>query len=445
MNPEAYEKKPHVQLLSYSKEEEHLYSPQGPSYFRPSYQQHSPFAIDRYPHRILNARFGQSVRVILTAPTSNDQMINYVGRRGDILGSLLLEVRLPKLVSEEVTGWKNHLGHKLIRRLEFHLDRMPMDVWDDRLLDLHFELFETKQNGLRRMIHKYESEWTPESLGKDEEVSMFIPLPFKWGYGDRPYLPLSAVTQSEMSILVTFAPLHDLVHLDLEPNTSVSIVPTGPGVRVKVGRPDEPWASYADDTIEPGEIFTNLWIETFHLTDQESVMIRNVDHDILLETHQVFEFSIAKGSSKFSLDFQDEGIRTPFPVKEWIIVFQTENQTDRFSYTVPVRMKRMWLSLDDYEHQLFRNSSIDQEGKFRWKNMYSKYHCISTKPIYTFTFSLYPTKYQPSGQLDMTRFRKKFLHIEFTDPIPETYRVSIYETRYPLLYLSDGTLVPRRI
>lgn len=437
--------KPHVQLLSYSKEEEHLYSPDGPTYFRPSYQQHTRFDIEQHAHRILNARFGRSTRIILCAPITNTQMTNYVGRRGDVLGPMWLEVRLPRLVSHSIDGWRNHVGHRLIRRMEFHIDRIPIDVWDDRMLDVHFELYETKQDGVRRMVHKYESDWTPETLGKEQEVSMFVPLPFRWGYDNHPFFPLHAIRDSELSVVLTFAPFHDLVRFDPDAQLPFQLVPRGPGVQVKLGRDVEPWSVYEDDSISEGELMTNLWVESYYLTPEERSIVSRANIDVLVETHELFEFTVSTGQHKLSIDLKDEGIRSPYPIKEWIFIFQREGQSDRFSYTVPVRMSRMWLDLDDYEYHLFRNSSSDLEGKFRWKNMYDRYPCISTKPIYTFPFSLFSHKSQPSGSIDLTAFRKKFLHIEFQAPIPEPYRVTVFETRYPLLHLRDGSIGLHRI
>lgn len=438
--------KPHIQLLSYSKEDEHLYSPFGPSYFRPSYKQHTRFAIEQHPHRILNARFGKSVRVILTAPITNTQMINYIGRRGDILGPMFLEVRLPKLVSQSIKGWKNNLGQRLIRSIEFHVDRIPIDVWDDRMLNVYFELYEVKKDGLRRMIHAYESDFSTDALGKDHELSMFIPLPFRFGYNDFPFFPLHAIRNSELSIMLEFAPLHDLVQFDTNAQLPFQLIISEPGVRIKMGTDVEPWVKYEDETtLTEGEIMVNLWTETYFVTQEEQSIISRANIDMLLETHGLFEFTIASGQKKLSIDLKDEGMHSPQPVKEWVIIFQRELEPNRFSYNVTVPMRRMWLDLDDYEYHLFRNSSSHLEGKFRWKNMYDRYPSISLKPIYTFPFSIFPQKTQPSGSIDLNTFRKKFLHIEFEAPIKESYRVTIMETRYALLHVQDGYVSLHRI
>lgn len=445
MAKDSYREKAHVQLLSYSNEDEYLYSPTGPSYFRSMHKQHAPLAIDTYSQNMESAQFGKRVRMILASPLSNANMMNHVDKVGDVLGSLFLEVRLPKIVSNSILGWKNHIGHRLIRRLELHLDRMPIDTWDDRLLDIDFELYEKNQPGARALMYKYESDWSIEGLGKESELSVYVPIPFRWGKPGRSFIPWCAVTESELSLVVEFAPLVDLLEFDPDETLQVQIIPTGPGVSVVFGTPKESWVAYEEKPTYAGELRANLWIESFHIQEEERQMIRNVTHDLLLETHQVFEFQVEAGRKRFTIDFRDEGIRTPFPVKEWIIILQENDEADRFTYTVPVRLKRVWLTLDDHTHLLLRNTGIDQEGRFRWTNMYSRYHSISLKPIYTFTFSLYPTSHQPSGHMDFSKFKKKFLLMEFVDSIPEAYNVTIYETRYHLFHIENGFFTSHRM
>lgn len=440
------DEKVHVQLLAKGKQDEQLYDSYGLDPFRPTNVTHSPFAIERVPTDLQNVRPGRTVRIPLVEPEAAAHQTNYVGVRGDVLGSLMMEVRLPRIVSKHVAGWANAIGWALFRSIELEIDHVTVDRWDDRMMDVHHELHDASPRGLARLVEKYESDHGALGLGSDGERTVYVPLPFRFGHGDRPYLPWGAIRHSEVCLIVTMAPLVDLLQFDDDADLDVQILPSGPGVSVVFGTPSTSWVAYDDSPAEPfAEWKARLWVESFTLSSQEATILKAVTHDVLFETHGAYEFAVPAGSRTFTVDLRDEGIRSSLPTKEWILVFQTGTQPHRYRYAVDVAPKRAWFTLNEQRVGHVAGGDRDEEGRMRWVHPFDRYAAISNKPIYVLPFALSPSKYQPTGSFTFSKFRSSKLTVEFRAPIPEPYRLSLFATRYGLIHIEGGTAHLQRL
>lgn len=446
MDAHEFDEKVHVQLLAVGKQDERLYDPYGLNPFKTAHKTHSPLAIECNPAALQSLVPGRKVRIPLVEPEAASRLPNYVGVRGDVLGPLVMEVRLPRIVSPHVLGWVNGIGMALFRSIELEVDHVTIDRWDDRSVDVHHELHDETPQRFHRLVGKYESEWSVDEDATTKDTTVFVPLPFRFGYDDLPYLPYGALRHAEVSIVVEWAPLQELLRFDPDAHVDVSLQPDGENVAVHVGPPFSSWVQYETD---PGEPFrewkAQLWVESYTLSPQESTILKAVTHDILFESHGAYEYSIPLGSRSFSIDLREEGIRSSLPTKEWIFAFQTSDEPRRFVYEVPVAPKRAWFTLNERAVGRVDGPERDEEGRLRWVHGFDRYASTSSKPIYTLPMALHPSKYQPSGALTFSKYRSCRLTVEFRAPLPEAYRMFLFATRYGLLQIERGMVHLQRV
>lgn len=168
------------------------------SFFRAVYRRHTPFSIECIE---------QEVPLALGTTTSIT-----VQRRGDMLGDMVLEVRLPNL---GIAGgrWVDAVGYVLMQRVRLSVDDVVIHDQERLWYDLSDRLFlpQGRKAAIDAMIGR------GEVLGTDREHIVFLPFKFfccRDHHATQQFLPLAALmARSALVLDFEAAALADLVSL----------------------------------------------------------------------------------------------------------------------------------------------------------------------------------------------------------------------------------------
>jgi hypothetical protein len=370
------------------------------SFFKSVYRQYAHFSTETVPLQFdQGLGFGKKSSVVIP-------------RKGDLLSSLILEIKLPALSSG--ISWINGIGHSLIEEISIEIGGILIDRHTGEYLDIitQLELEHSKKDGYNQMISKREF-YT--RFSQENAVTLYIPLQFWFCKESSQAIPLIALQHNEVKIKVDFKPFSQAWF-------SGTVMSNKP------------------DTVEitSGQLHCNF----IYLEKEERRFFATKSHRYLIEQLQIRDGNgVNQGSSGDNID-----IFLNHPVKDifWIYRANTVSNTNdwlNFSKTVydednPEDFEEP-LSKCGFQvngHDLFEKKDADY---FRKIIPYQKYNCIPNNYIYAYSFSQKPTKFQPCGHLNFSMINSAVLTLEYSTSIPKGI-VNIYARNYNILKITNG-------
>ena len=281
-------------------------------------------------------------------------------------------------------------------------------------LDIYNELFDQRNDNL---IGKFNTDITLQENNIGQKL--YIPLPFWFTKNNGNALPIVALKYNEIKIKIKFRNLNEIIKSDIStysPNTPI--------------------------------INANILANFIHLDTEEQTYFTSNPHEYLIEQLQTLsDTSIISTTNikKIPLEFSH-------PIKSiyWVIL-------NDINHTQNMKTGNNWLSYtssNSLYSDTFNSAKITINGQDKMISMDSTYYrnvlpyetqmYFPRKYIYSYSFSLHPGQYQPSGSINYSRIQKGNSHLEFTFNNINTVggstngKIRIYGINYNILRIEKG-------
>ena len=395
-----------LQLNFIGPQDKHLTGNPQMTYFKSVYKKYSNFAKDTKKISFENkVQFGS-------------EHICVIPYDGDLLSDIYLNIELSELISsnnnENWAGYINGLGYSIIESAEIQVGGLTIDKLDSNWLDIYNELFDQRSDTL---IGKFNTDVTLQENNTAQKL--YIPLPFWFSKNSGSSLPLIALRNHEIKIKIKFRNLNEIIKSDINtysPNTPI--------------------------------INANILANFIHLDTEEQTYFTSNPHEYLIEQLQTLsDTSIISTTNikKIPLEFSH-------PIKSiyWVIL-------NDMNHTQNMKTGNNWLSYtssNSLHSDTFNSAKITINGQDKMISMDSTYYrnvlpyetqmYFPRKYIYSYSFSLHPGQYQPSGSINYSRIQKGNSHLEFTFNNTNTVggstngKIRIYGINYNILRIEKG-------
>jgi hypothetical protein len=395
-----------LQLNFIGPQDKHLTGNPQMTYFKSVYKKYSNFAKDTKKLSFENkVQFGS-------------EHICVIPYDGDLLSDIYLYIELSELISsnnnENWAGYINGLGYSIIESVEIQVGGLTIDKLDSNWLDIYNELFDQRSDTL---IGKFNTDVTLQENNTAQKL--YIPLPFWFSKNSGSSLPLIALRNHEIKIKIKFRNLNEIIKSDINtysPNTPI--------------------------------INANILANFIHLDTEEQTYFTSNPHEYLIEQLQTLsDTSIISTTNikKIPLEFSH-------PIKSiyWVII-------NDINHTQNMKTGNNWLSYtssNSLHSDTFNSAKITINGQDKIISMDSTYYrnvlpyetqmYFPRKYIYSYSFSLHPGQYQPSGSINYSRIQKGNSHLEFTFNNTNTIggstngKIRIYGINYNILRIEKG-------
>jgi hypothetical protein len=385
-----------LQLAAKGVQDSYLTKKPEMNHFKSVYKQHVPFATEQQSLFFAgNVDFGK--KITCTIP-----------RTGDLLSSVYLNLKLPRLVKSSGTfaGWTNSVGNSIIEYAEIEIGGRVIDKQYGLFMEIIDELIDTKIENI--LLGKYDTNLV---LGDSalSQTEYFAPLLF-WFHDDlSKAIPLISLQNHEIKIHIKLRQFNELIHYDGEtPPETIPITDC------------------------------KLSAKYILLDDSERKKYVDAKHMFLIKQLQMNPvLTINSGTKNFKsrLEFNH-------PCTEILWVFtekdsELNNDWFNFSKRVPngdlvtSLMKRCKFTIDG-------GDIFDQNELFFRSVQHEMYHTnISNKHIYTYSFSNKPEDSQPSGSLNFSKISDANMYFDFIDSVPDI-KLYVFAVNYNWLIIDKG-------
>lgn len=412
--------------------------------YRNVFRKHTPFGFN----------FVEESRTSSDSINWNSNFSFTINNSGHLLHKMYLEVILPNLTGDSVTGgtnvrWVNNVGHALIKEISLKINGKEIEKHDSVWMDIWNEVtdVEEKEYGL---IGKEISiiGTTPDTDFYNNKTKWYIPLHFFFTKNPALSLPTFLLNSESIKVDITLRDLKELVHYDGAPAALPTI-----------------------NTTEKPVI--RLFTGNFYLDNVERTFIKNKfinkGYEFLIEVPERLIQEESVGSTTYTANLDN---RLDYPIKEFYWVFRHKDRITAGTGDPPTNVDVPDDQNDTGGNQIFayygatENSSLEggigtrdtfttlelkiggknilEETKksdyFRTMQPYYYHPKIDTRYIYNYSFALKPLEYQPSGFLYVGSNSGNRARFDFTGVLSSDYRFNLYSLGYRILYFTkvDG-------
>lgn len=325
-----------------------------------------------------------------------------VSRNGDLIWRTYVQVDLPAMTQGSGTVcWTRNIGHALLQQVEIQIGGQTIDTHYGDWLNIWNELTQAsgKEAGYNTMIGNTTALTTPSaSIPAD---TLYIPLQFWFCKNPGLALPLIALQYHEVKFNITFAPANQCYITD------DNLPPTS-------GTPSLGNAS--------------LYIDYIYLDTDERKQFAQSTHEYLIEQLQYNSSeSFTATSYKSKLSFNH-----PCKFISWVIQYDsnTASGANRHSdYTDSgVTLADAYIGSNPMVDAKLQLNGQDRFSvrKARYFNTVQPFQHFTRCPaegVNTYSFSLNPENFQPSGTTNMSRIDTANLIITTTQAVAAQLRV----------------------
>jgi hypothetical protein len=357
-------------------------------------------------------------------------------RKGDLLGPLWLEIKLPALV-DAVTGiplsYTNATAHALIQEISFEIGSQEIDKQTGEWMELwsNYTVTADKRDAWNTMIGKTtggsQGNASSQVVNLYGPLSLHVPLRFWFCKNPGLYLPLLAIQYHPIRINITLRSLQQMFINDT------------------------PTISPCDKQAAPASIISiDMYGDFIHLDVEERRRFVSNSHEYLIEQVQY--------TNSHSIDPSSSSVQIPMefnhPIREiyWIIqrdVAVNAHQWFNYSslsvgeispfYVTPYQnlINTALLRIEGYDRFDIRNADY-----FRIIQPF-QYHTVVPMDdyIYSYSFCFRPEDIQPNGSMNASRLDTMTLQLEMNQtvkPSRGTAVARIYALNHNVLRIVDG-------
>ena len=410
-----------IQLASTGIQDYYLTDNPELTFFQQTYKRHTKFALETLDNPFEEtAEFGTIVRCIIP-------------RKGDLLRKLYFRFELPALPNNDLC-YTNSVGNVIIEYADLIIGGQLIERITGEYIELYnsLNISDSKQRSLEYLVGTTDSRLglgvaSSTVSGKYGKYprTFVVPLPFYFNNHDSLSIPISALTRQEVEVHVKIRRIENLV-LNTNP-TNPSHTQKFPNVQL---------------------VNATLPVEYVFLDDEEYKYILNSRLEYLITQIQISKSSIVENQNtvKYRLGFVN-------PVKEIYTVIQNSETIESNIIT-----GNDWFNFDNPEndseglpnHQLlnmkleFNDEKIIDDKLADTSFLYALQPMLhhtrvpkSDRKFYTYSFSLDPESYFPTGQVNMSRIQNKILSLELSESTKKR-DIRIYAVSYNILRFEHG-------
>jgi hypothetical protein len=476
-----------IQLVSYGTEDLYLTDNPDITFFKCIYKRYTNFAIEPVVQLFSGkADFGERVSCTIS-------------KNGDLLGSIYLVVDLPSIpINEDYNyykvAWVKKLGYNLINKIEIEIGGQLIDRQYGDYLAIWNELTHTNQ-GIDKLIGHKEELYNFSS--SKESYRLYIPLNFWFCNHSGLTIPLVALQYSAVKIHVEFNTLKECLRIgpingilttnylttykygeiisqningvintglylgyDIV-NRMLLYIPIKGTFLIPDSNTDDNEVIYsiigdeskgmmiplAGNTIQNIDITypnisianSHLLVNYYYLDNFERIKFAKANHEYLIEQIQLEgDKIITSNSYKCKLGFSH-------PCKELIFRCQMKYFADG-----PIKDKNMYVNGDNSNLELIKKVRLllngqerfpQREGKyFELLQIYNHHSNKGFEGVYSYSFSLRPEEYQPSGSVNFSKIDDIVLELQMNKDISinNPCRLRVYCVNYNIIRIING-------
>lgn len=365
------------------------------TYFESVYKRHTPFAI----HTVKDAfytgfHFNKQCKCLLTR------------ENGDLISNITINVKIDPLGQN--LSWVNSFGHALIRSTWIEINGKKIGTLSGKYMEIYSELSIEKKRAYNQMIAKVSPTSFSVSTFKGF-IEVLIPIKY-WFTTMGNYLPILCLKNQLVELVIDFNSFENIcIHDDKQ------------------------------NLIKP-KTFAQLYIDYIYLDFSEREKFLKSSHTYLLEEIQYIE-AMSKNTNEVQINLTLNN-----PVKELIWVNQRSDVVeDIFNFSIFYNRKTSRI-IDTFKSAILK---VNDTELFNLDASYLRlvetyYHHVGTpsRYIYTYSFSLSPDKFQPSGHFNFSNVENAKLILYFDENIIKTIDCDIhtyvYAKSYSILLISEG-------
>jgi len=413
-----------LQLVAQGKQDVFLTGNPQVTWFKMVYRRYTNFAIESQIIQFDNqADFGRKITCLLP-------------RKGDLLGPLWLEIKLPAIV-DAVTGvalsYTNAIGHALIQEISFEIGAQEIDRQTGEWMEMwsNYTVPTDKREGWNVMIGKTSGASQGNSpsqlVNLYGPLSLYVPLRFWFCKNPGLYLPLLAIQYHPIRINITLRPLQQLFLLDT------------------------PTVNPCDVHVQTASIISmEMYGDFVHLDVEERRRFVSHSHEYLIEQVQY--------TSSYPIDAAASVVQIPMefnhPIRELYWVVQRDiaiNAHQWFNYTSLSIGEISSFYITNYQNLIttallriegYDRFDIRNADYFRLLQPYQYHSVIPVDDyIYSYSFCFRPEDIQPNGSMNASRLDTMTLQLEMNNmvtPARGTAVARIYALNHNVLRIVDG-------
>ena len=365
-----------IQLLAVGLQDIYLIGNPQITFFKTVYKKYTNFSLDSMSQSIDGRPdFGQQIEVKLE-------------RKGDLVKDIILDILLPILPSGYF--WTNGIGNVLIKQADLEIGGQIIDRHYSEWLDIWSQLTvnESKIGAYDSMVGNYNSISSMESNSLNQ-LRLQVPMFFWFNKDYASALPLIALQYHDVVLKIKLRDFNSCYR-----NNNILTELNKSQYQIQQFR---------------------VWVDYVLLDMEERRNFANTNHEYLIEQLQFAgdEF-INKTSESIS-----KVLTFNHPVKElyWVHVrnefgqanIKTGNQQLDYSLSTDI---------ETFSEAVLQLNGVDRFEKrpanyFRLVQNYQFHNHYSNKNIYTYSFSIYPEKQQPSGCCNLSKFSSTNLYLKY--------------------------------
>lgn len=384
-----------LQLVAQGKQDVFLTGNPQISFFKLVYRRYTNFAVESQAMYVDGTpNFGQRVTCLIP-------------RRGDLLGSIYLDLTLPRLTlndgSDTPVSYVNAIGHAIIQEITFEVGEQEIDRQTGEWMEIWTNLSTpaSQRDALNAMIGRTYQYSPPNSIPgvSSPGLRLYIPLQFYFCRNPGLYLPLLALQYHPIRINITLAPLNTLFYKQ----------------DMVIGD-----NCLGQSFVNPAAITSMmLWGDYVYLDVEERRRFVSQSHEYLIEQVQYtppMPVTAKQQSVNIRVDFNH-------PIKEFIFVAQRDimqTVNEPFNYSnlaineaVPAALLP-YLNSGQVRTDLISTALLQLDGYDRFQvrdapyfRLVQPYQHHTTTPvtnfIYVYSIALRPEDAQPTGSLNASR------------------------------------------
>lgn len=415
-----------LQLAAYGKQDLNLTGNPQITFFVAVYKRHTNFAIENIEE------------VFVGEPTFGGKSYIILGRYGDLINRMYLDVKLPSLNPNHdpnfAISWVNSIGHALIKQVQIEIGGNIIDEQYGIWMEIWSELTipNEKRYAYYDMIGK--NDYFNVTMQQDA-LHLRIPMQFWFCRHIGLSLPNIALQNSTIKFIITFSEFDKLWV-----SSTCDLTPLEPCIKncKQCGK--------VCTVREHFDIISaSLFVDYIYLDDNERRWFVNNQHSYLIEQLQrnLVSINLTSIENVIQLNFNH-------PVKEliWVIrdcAFTNKvngggNEWFNFSNTPtyinaqpkdPMDEAILWFE-GNYRFWPPRKAKY-----FREIQPYKRHSNVPDNFIYVYSFALKPEENQPTGTCNFSRLDNAQLNVKIIEGLVDP-EINIFAPNYNILIIEGG-------
>ena len=394
-----------LQLVSYGKQSDYLIGNPNISFFKFVHKRHTNFAIDTIPNNFSETLdFGRKSSCI-------------IGKHGDLISKMFLQISLPKIQSTYPISWTNELGHSIVKKVEFLIGGIVVDTIDGDWLDIYseFHMDASKREGYLEMI-KFSEAF--DNYTFRDKMNLFIPIPFWFTQNLGSSLPLVALQYHDIVVNVYLRPFPECFFSENNTDTASSVE----------------------------VVNARIYCDYIFLDSKERKDFAQKEHEYLIIQHQKNDNNVIRyGNNTINIPLE---FNHPTKALYWTLqnkLAQSYNlwgnynlNPERIATQNPIEI------LNSVEMKINGQERFSEKEAEHFRLLEPlKYGSTTPKKfMYNYNFGVHNDKFQPSGTINFSRIDNSNILFKFNMETnvnqDNDIDIKIFATNYNVLKIKNG-------